>query len=375
MAKVFEITRKDKKTKARIGIIHTKSGKIETPFFMPVCTNTNVKYLSSCDLKRIKVPAVISNTFVLHMKPGEHLIKEMGGVGKFMHFHGINVTDSGGFQMYNPTCYIGSDDSGVTFRNPFNSQKLFISPEKDMEIQIALNSDIAMCLDSMPLLKESKKQISEAVRKTTLWAKRCKSHHDNLQEKKKQKQLLFGITQGGIHQDLRKKSAEQLLKLDFDGYSIGGLALGETKDEEYKAIEAHKSIIPANKPCYLMGAGHPVEVLEAISRGVDMFDSRFPTQTARRGTLFTSKGKLRLFNSRHVNDSKPLDENCDCIACKNYSRAYIRYGLKMEEGNARRLASYHNIYYLTKLIEQAKKEIKKGTFFEFKEKIKKLYSE
>jgi queuine tRNA-ribosyltransferase len=375
MAKVFEIKCRDKKTKARIGILHTKKGVIETPVFMPVCTNANVKYLSSDDLKEIGVPAVISNTFVLHLKPGEHLIKELGGIGKFMNFHGINASDSGGFQMYNPTCYINSNYNGVFFRNPFTKQKVFISPEKDMEIQLALNSEIAMCLDSMPLLRESKHKIEEAVKKTTIWAERCKTHHDELQENvpKDKKQLLFAITQGGVYDDLRKKSAQEILKFDFDGYAIGGLALGETKEQEYEAIGAHKSVIPEEKICYLMGAGHPSEILEAVARGVDMFDSRFPTQNARRGTIFTSEGKLRLFNSKYAKDSTPLDKNCKCIVCRNYSRAYIRYGLKIEEGNARRLASYHNIYYMTKLIEDAKKAIRKHRFFEFKEKIRKIY--
>jgi queuine tRNA-ribosyltransferase len=186
---------------------------------------------------------------------------------------------------------------------------------------------------------------------------------------------LFGITQGGIYPDLRKSSAEQLLKFDFDGYSIGGLALGETKEQEYKAIESHKSVVPKEKITYLMGAGHPVEILEAISRGVDMFDSRFPTQNARRGTVFTSEGKLRLFNSRYVKDTSPLDKNCRCFVCRNYSRAYIRYGLKQEEGNARRLATYHNLHYLADMIANARKAIKKGKFLEFKEKIERVYKE
>jgi queuine tRNA-ribosyltransferase len=372
---VFKILKEDRKTKARVGVLKTKKGGIETPFFMPVATKASVKYISSHDLHDMKAKAIISNTFILHLKPGENVIKEMGGIGNFMHYHGINVTDSGGFQMYSPSCYVKSTDEGVWFINPFTKQKLFISPEKDMEIQLDLGSEIAMCLDEMPLLHHSKDQIAEAARKTVLWAERCKIHHDFLQKGMKKKQLLFAISQGGIYPDLRKKCCKQLLKFNFDGYAIGGLALGETKSQEYKAIEAHKSIIPKNKPCYLMGAGHPAEILEAVSRGVDMFDSRFPTMNARRGTIFTSSGKLHLFNSQYKTDKSPLDKECDCFVCKHYSRAYIQHGLKHEEGNARRLATYHNLHYMMQLLENARKAIKQGKFVEFKNEIKEMYKD
>lgn len=373
---VFKITHKDKKTKARVGILHTKKGKIETPFFMPVATKASVKYLSSNDLKEMKAKAIISNTLLLHFRPGEKIIKKLGGIGKFMNYRGINVTDSGGFQMYSKSFHIKSNNSGAFFKNPFTKETLFISPEKDMEIQNDLNSEIAMCLDSMPLLSNSKKEIENAVDKTTKWAERCKRHHDKLQKNKPagKKQLLFGITQGGIHTDLRIKSARELLKLNFDGYSIGGLALGESKEHEYSAIEAHKSIISEDKPAYLMGVGDPVEILEAISRGVDMFDSRFPTMNARRGTLFTSKGKIKIFNGKYKEDKKPIDEKCDCFACKTYSRAYIRCLLKEEEGNGYRLATFHNLYYMQRLLENARDAIKKGKFREFMNEIKNIYS-
>jgi len=373
---IFKIIHKDKKTKARIGIIRTKRGNIETPFFMPVATKTSVKYISSQDLEEISVKAVISNTFILHLNPGEKLIKNLGGVGRFMNFKGINVTDSGGFQMYSPSCYINSNNDGVNFKNPFNGNKIFITPEKDMEIQLDLGSEIAMCLDSMPLLHFSKKKIKEAIEKTTIWAKKCKKHHDKLQKNKGiRRQLLFGISQGGIYADLRKKSAKELLKIGFDGYSIGGLALGETHGQEMKAIEAHKSVIPEEYPCYLMGAGEPVEIVEAIARGVDMFDSRFPTQNARHGALLTSKGKLKLLNKKYEKDKRPIDEDCNCFVCKSYSRAYIRYLLRQNEGNGLRLATYHNLYYLIKLVEGARDAIKKGKFRQYIEKVRRVYKE
>jgi len=373
---IFTITHKDKKTKARVGILKTKKGSIETPFFMPVATKASVKHISSMDLESMNCKACISNTFILHLRPGEKLIKKMGGIGKFMNYSGINVTDSGGFQMYSPACYLKSDDKGVWFKNPFQGGEFHITPEKNMKIQLDLGSEIGMCLDTMPLLHHSKKEIEHAVIRTTAWAERCKKEHDKLQKNRKenQKQTLFGICQGGVYHDLRKKSAEDLVKLNFDGYSIGGLALGETIEQEMKAIEIQKSIIPENKPVYLMGAGNPPELLEAISRGVDMFDSRFPTKNARHGYLFTSKGIIRIGNKKHISSKKPIDENCDCFVCKNYTRSYIRYQLRMEEAVGYRLASYHNIYYLQRLMEQVREAIKAGKFQQFKNKLINIYN-
>lgn len=374
---VFEIIARDKKTKARTGIIHTKSGGVETPFFMPVATKTAVKHISVEDLETMGAKAIISNAFILSLRPGTNVIKKMGGIKKFMNYNGINATDSGGFQMYTPSLYIGSNDKGVRFRDPFAGMECFITPEEDMKIQLDINSDIAMCLDSMPLIEHSKSAIEEAVRKTTMWAGRCKIEHDKLQRKipKAKRQLLWGIIQGGIHKDLREKSARELTKIGFDGYSVGGLALGEPKEEEYKMIEVSKKIIPEDKPVYLMGAGEPVELLEAISRGVDMFDSRFPTKNARRGTIFTWKGRLRLMQTRHKFSKKPLDEECDCFVCKDYSRAHIRHLLVQGEGVGFRLASYHNLYFLQRLMEKAREEIKKGKFKEFLVKFKKKYKD
>jgi queuine tRNA-ribosyltransferase len=372
----FKILYKDKKTLARNGILTTKKGTIQTPFFMPVATKTSVKHISSHDLEEMKCNAIISNTFILHLRPGEHLIRELGGIGNFMSWKGINVTDSGGFQMYSPSLYIKSEEKGVHFKNPFTNEKVFITPEKDMQIQLDLNSDIAMCLDTMPLIEHSKKDIQLAVERTTAWAKRCKEEHDKLQNKipKNKRQLLWGITQGGIHADLRKKSCQELKEINFDGYSIGGLALGETIQQELKMIEVSTKILPENKPRYLMGAGNPIELLEAISRGCDMFDSRFPTQNARRGTLFTSNGKLRIFRKEYSLDKSPIDPNCDCWVCKHYTRAYLRYQLYQEEAVGQRLASFHNLYYLQRLMEQAREAIKKGKFLEFKNKVKKVYA-
>lgn len=371
----FTISCKDKNTNARIGILKTKKGTAETPFFMPVATRGVTKGLTSEELEDMKAQAVISNALILYLRNGSEIIKKFGGIGNFMNYKGINFTDSGGFQMYSKSIYINSNSDGVFFRNPINGEKLFVSPEKDMEIQADLNSDVAMCLDSMPMYEHSKKEIEEAVEKTSLWAKKCKFHHDKLHKNSKDKQLLFGIIQGGIFEDLRKKSTEDLLKLNFDGYSIGGFGLGETIDEEFRIVKMVKEMLPENKPVYLMGIGTPVEILKGIALGVDIFDSRMPTQNARHGTLFTSNGKLKITNEKYQFDKTPIDENCDCFVCKNYSKAFIRYQLINDEVTGKKLATYHNLYFLTKLIEKAKEKIREGKLKEFIEEVEEKYKE
>ncbi len=371
----FKIVAKDKKTRARAGILQTRSGKAETPFFMPVATKTAVKQISSEDLNSMKARAIISNAFVLSLRPGTKVIKKAGGIGKFMNFQGTVFTDSGGFQMYSPALYISSEENGVIFRNPFSGEKLFITPEADMQIQLDLGADVAMCFDSMPLISHSKNAIADAVKKTGRWAVRCKKYHDFSQQKMKKgrKQLLFGICQGGVHSDLREKSAKQIAEIDFDGFAIGGLALGEGKADEYKMIDVAKKFFPENKPVYLMGAGDPIELLEAVSRGVDMFDSRFPTKNARHGALFTSKGRIILKNAGFSSDFGPIDSDCVCFVCKRYSRAYLCHLLRMEEAVGLRLASYHNLFFLQDLMKRAREEIRRGKFKEFFEEFKRKY--
>jgi len=372
----FKISYKDKKTKARIGILQTKKGPIQTPFFMPVSTKAAAKYINSKQLEELKASATISNALILSIRPGDKLIKKLGGIKKFMNFSGINVTDSGGFQMYSDSIYVKSTEKGVIFKNPFAGEKILMTPEKNMEIQLNIGAEIAMCLDSMPLYEDSKQSIKESARITTLWAKRCKIHHDKLQKNipKNKRQLLFGITQGGVYKDLREKSIKELLKLDFDGYSIGGLGMGETKKEEDIIVKLKKKLIPENKPIYLMGIGSPIEILDAIAKGVDMFDSRMPTQSARRGTLFTSNGKLKILNKKYKTDKNPIDKKCNCFACKNYSRAYINHLLKNDEPVGMELASFHNLYFLQNLIKHAKEHIKKGDFKSFSDKMTSSYT-
>jgi queuine tRNA-ribosyltransferase len=374
---VFTIVAKDKKTNARIGILKTKKGKVETPFFMPVATRGSVKTLDSVELQEMKVPAVISNALILYLREGSNIIKKFGGIGKFMNYKGINFTDSGGFQMYTKTIYVKSNEEGIIFKNPLNGEKIFMTPEKDMRIQLDIGSDVAMCMDSMPMYEHSKEQIEESVRKTSVWAERCKYHHDSIQKPlpKSKRQLLFGIIQGGKYEDLRELSTKELLKLDFDGYSIGGFGLGETIEEEFKIVKQIKELLPNNKPVYLMGIGNPVEILKGISMGVDIFDSRMPTQNARRGTLFTSEGKLRILRESCKFENEPIDKNCKCFVCKNYSRAFIRYLIINDEFTGKKLATYHNIYYLTNLIRTAKEKIKQNKFSEFLKEVEEKYKE
>ncbi|MFH1358833.1 MAG: tRNA guanosine(34) transglycosylase Tgt [archaeon] len=373
---VFKIKYKDKKSDARVGILKTKSGSVETPFFMPVATKTAVKFIDSKRLSEIGIRVIISNALILSFRPGVDVVKKLGGIGKFMNFNGINFSDSGGFQMYSDSIYIKSGDTGVLFRNPINGSKVFMTPEENMKIQINLGGDVAMCLDRMPLYEESKKEIKKAVELTSKWARRCKKEHDLLQKniKKEKRQLLFGISQGGIYKDLREESIRGLVEMNFEGYAVGGFGMGETFNEKMKIVKHQKEIIPENKPVYLMGIGNPIEILEAIGYGFDIFDSKMPTQNARRGTLFTSNGKLKILNKKFEIDKSPIDKNCKCFVCKNYSRAYVRFLLKEEESVGKELASYHNIYYLQNLLRQAKEEIKKNNFKEFIKKIKKKYS-
>jgi queuine tRNA-ribosyltransferase len=374
---VFTITHKDKKTNARIGILKTKKGKAETPFFMPVATRGVVKGLTSEDLNEIKIPCVISNSLILYLREGSQIAKKLGGIGKFMNYPGLNFTDSGGFQMYTKTIYIKSNEEGVYFKNPLNGEKIFMTPEKNMKIQLDIGSDVAMCLDSMPMYENSKEEIAEAVRKTSMWAKRCKIHHDLLQKSipKNKKQLLFGIIQGGKYEDLRELSSKTLLEMNFDGYSIGGFGLGETIEEEFNIVKKIKDILPEEKPVYLMGIGNPVEILKGISMGVDIFDSRLPTQNARRGMLFTSEGKLRILREEYKFDKSPIDKNCNCFVCKNYSKAFIRYQLINDEMVGKRLATYHNIFFLAKMIEKAKEKIRQGKFREYMKEVEEEYKE
>ena len=292
--------------RARTGILTVGKRKAETPFFMPVATKGTVKFMSPMDLAQAGTQSIISNAMILSFKPGNDFVKRMGGMHNFTKWNGIQFTDSGGFQMSSESLFISINDKAVQFKNPFTKQHIILTPEKCMDIQMDLDSDVAMCLDHMPHpTKDTKQVIADATRRTSLWAARCKKHHDALKKKRKSPQLLFGIVQGGLDQKLRKQSASDLSKLHFDGYAIGGLGMGETKKDAYAIVDYTEQFLEPKKPRYLMGIGDPPDILEAISHGVDCLDSKFPTQNARHAVIFTRNGTIKLDKGPFAEDTKP----------------------------------------------------------------------
>lgn len=359
---------------ARAGLLNTATGSVKTPFFMPVATKASVKFLDSLDLLEMGNEAIISNAFVLFLRPGDDYIKANGGIKKFMNYHGVNVTDSGGFQMYSDAFLIKTTDEGVWFKSPFDGKKFFVTPEKNMEIQFNIGSDVAMNLDVMPNFHGvTKDEIAEAVRKTTLWARRCREHHDKIDPERSQ--LLFGITQGGVHDDLRTQSVNDLKDLDFDGLALGGLGMGEDPKDANRMVTIQRSLMDDKQIMYMMGIGNPVEICNAVAKGADMFDSRMPTMMARRGTLFTSLGKFRIARKEFADDQTPIDPNCSCKICKHYTRAYVKYQLEHNHGVGERLVSYHNIFYMMQLMRDIRLAIVEGRFEEFRSCLEKAYAD
>ncbi len=360
--------------RARTGILKIGNIRAETPFFMPVATKGTVKFMSPMDLHEAGVQAVISNAMILSFKPGVNFIKKFSGLHNFTKWNGIQFTDSGGFQMASPSLFISIDDKAVHFKNPFTKQKITLTPERCMEIQLELGSDVAMCLDHMPHpVKDSKKIIEDATRRTSIWAKRCKIHHDELKKKLKSHQLLFGIAQGGLDRKLRKQSASDIAKLNFDGYAIGGLGMGETKKQSYSVVDYTEKFLDSKKPRYLMGIGDPVDILDAISHGIDCLDSKFPTQNARHAAIFTKKGLLKLDKGTHAEEQGPLDGDCSCYVCKTFSRAFLRHLWKLNEYTVYHYLTYHNIYFIQNMLKEARIAIKNKRFNKYKENFLKNY--
>ncbi|MEK6957851.1 MAG: tRNA guanosine(34) transglycosylase Tgt [archaeon] len=342
--------------KARTGILRTAHGKIEAPFFMPVATKGSVKLLSNEEVLEAGTQCMISNAFILHMKPGVETIKKFHGLHKFMNWKKGLFTDSGGFQVLSEQFCLKLSEEGVTFRNPFDGKAMLYSPENAVQIQNVLGSDVAMCLDDVPVAGATEKRVAEATQRTAEWASRCKEAHKN------KEQLLFGICQGGIFENLRKKSTQQISELDFDGNALGGLAIGEPLEKMYDAINTALPLLPKEKPRYLMGVGSPQDLVKAIALGVDCFDSRFPTRTARHGRAFTSKGNINIDSAVFRLDSKPLDEKCGCFVCKNHSRAYIHHLFRTKEENAQKYLSFHNLWFTQNLVKRIREQITKGKF-------------
>ncbi len=364
----FELIHEDKNTKARYGILHTPHGDFETPMFMPVGTLANVKGISNEDLYQMKAGVILSNTYHLTLRPGTEVIKKAGGLSKFMNYNGPTLTDSGGFQVFSLAKKRSITEEGVTFKNHLNGDKLFFSPEISIKKQEEIGADIIMSFDECIPYPSSYEYIKKSVERTLRWAKRGK-------DAKTSDQALFGIVQGSNNEELRKYCAEELVKIGFDGYAIGGASIGEPKEEFIKMVSYSTPYLPKDKPRYLMGVGTVGYILEAIERGVDMFDCVLPTRIARHGTLMTSNGRINIKNQKYKEDFTPLDPNCDCYTCKNYTKAYLRHLYVCEEVNAKRLLSYHNLRFLIKLCEDIRQAIKEDRYLEFKNELIKKYQE
>lgn len=362
MAISYELIKTCKQTGARLGIVHTPHGSFDTPMFMPVGTLATVKTMSPEELREIGAKIILSNTYHLWLRPGEDIIKESGGLHTFMNWDRPILTDSGGFQVFSLSDTREITEEGVYFRHHLSGEKLFFSPEKAMQIQNDLGSDIMMALDECPPYPASFDYMKKSVERTSRWAERSLSAHNRPND-----QALFGIIQGGEYVELRKKSLEDLISLDFPGYAIGGLSVGEPKDIMYNVLEHTTPLMPTNKPRYLMGVGSPDSLIEGSIRGVDMFDCVLPTRIARNGTCMTSAGRLVVRNAKYARDFRPIDENCDCHVCKNYTRAYIRHLIKCNETFGFRLTTYHNLYFLLKLMERVRAAIKDDRLGDFKE--------
>lgn len=362
MAITYELIKTCKQTGARLGKVHTPHGSFDTPMFMPVGTLATVKTMSPEELKEIGAKIILSNTYHLWLRPGEDIIKETGGLHTFMNWDRPILTDSGGFQVFSLSDTREITEEGVYFRHHLSGEKLFFSPEKAMNIQNDLGSDIMMALDECPPYPVSFDYMKRSVERTSRWAERSLQAHTRPSD-----QALFGIIQGGEYVELRKQSLDDLVSLDFPGYAIGGLSVGEPKNIMYEVLEHTTPFMPTNKPRYLMGVGSPDSLIEGSIRGVDMFDCVLPTRIARNGTCMTSTGRLVVRNAKFARDFRPIDEKCDCYVCKNYTRAYIRHLIKCNETFGFRLTTYHNLYFLLKLMEQVRAAIKDDRLGDFKE--------
>ena len=352
---------------ARYGKLSTNYGTFETPMFMPVGTQATVKTLDVRDIKEINSGVILSNTYHLWLRPGEDVVDKAGGLHSFMNYDGPILTDSGGFQVFSLANPKNITEDGVMFKSHLNGEKLFLTPEKSIEIQNKLDSDIAMSFDECIPYPATYDYVKKSTERTLRWALRGKKVHSN------ERQSLFGIVQGGEYPDLREYCAKELVKMDFDGYSIGGTSVGEGKDVMYKMIEDGVRYLPSDKPRYLMGVGDPIDILNGIERGIDMFDCVLPTRLARHGHAFTRDGKINLKNAKYKEDFSVVDSGCDCECCKHYTKAYIRHLIVANETLGQRLLSIHNLRFLIKLTEEARDAIKDGRFLEFKNEFTSRY--
>lgn len=364
----YRLIKKEKHTGARLGEIITPNGTFQTPMFMPVGTLATVKTMAPEDLKAMDAGIILSNTYHLWLRPGADLVEEAGGLHKFMNWDRGILTDSGGFQVFSLAENRKITEEGVHFRNHLNGSKMFLSPEKAIDIQNKLGADVIMSFDECPPFNESYDYIKKSVERTSRWAERGLKAH-----KKIDQQGLFGIIQGGGFKDLRLQSAKDLISMDFPGYSIGGLSVGETKEEMNEVLDFLMPVIPENKPRYLMGVGAPDSLIDGVIRGVDMFDCVLPTRIARNGTCMTSQGRLVVKNAKYERDFRPIDEKCSCYTCQNYTRAYIRHLIKADETFGMRLTTYHNLHFLINLMKQVRQAILDDNLLEFREAFREEY--
>lgn len=364
----YELIKTCKQSGARLGKVHTPHGSFETPVFMPVGTLATVKTMSPEELKEMGAGIILSNTYHLWLRPGHDIIKEAGGLHAFMNWDGSILTDSGGFQVFSLSDLRKITEEGVHFRNHLSGEKLFLTPEGAMEIQNALGSDIMMAFDECPPYPAEYDYMKQSVERTSRWAERCLKAHQRPKD-----QGLFGIVQGGEYEELRKQSAKDLVSLDFPGYAVGGLSVGEPKDVMNRVLEFTTPWLPTEKPRYLMGVGSPDSLIDGAIRGIDMFDCVLPTRIARNGTCMTSQGRLVVRNAKFSRDFRPIDENCDCYTCRNYSRAYIRHLVKSSETFGFRLTTYHNLYFLLKLMEQVRQAIREDRLLDFRDEFFEVY--
>lgn len=361
MGFAFELIKSCAKTGARVGKLYTSHGVIDTPVFMPVGTQGTVKAMSPEELEGLRIKIILSNTYHLYLRPGHQVIKEAGGLHAFMNWKHSLLTDSGGFQIFSMGNLRKLTEEGALFRSHIDGSEHFLSPELAVEIQSSLGSDIAMVLDECPPYPCDYQYLKESLERNNRWAERCKKAH------KRGDQALFAIVQGGVYGDLRRESAEALLKMDFPGYALGGLSVGEPKDLMYQVLEKTVPLLPPDKPRYLMGVGTADCLVEGVARGIDMFDCVMPTRIARNGRVMTREGYLTVRNAEYARDLSPLEEGCGCYTCRNYTRAYIRHLIKAGEILGLRLTTHHNLYYLNSLMSRARKAIIEDRFEKFRE--------
>ena len=365
---MYKLLKKD--GDAKRGEFHTVHGVIQTPVFMNVGTAAAIKgAVSTEDLEEIGTQVELSNTYHLHVRPGDEVVKKMGGLHKFMSWNKPILTDSGGFQVFSLAGLRKIKEEGVCFNSHIDGRKIFMGPEESMQIQSNLASTIAMAFDECPPSLADRKYVQDSVDRTVRWLKRCKTEMDrlnSLEDTINKNQLLFGINQGAIFEDIRIEHAKQITELDLPGYAIGGLAVGESHEEMYRIIEAVIPYLSVEKPTYLMGVGTPANILEAVERGVDFFDCVYPSRNGRHGHVYTNHGKLNLFNAKYELDEDPIEEGCQCPACRRYSRAYIRHLLKAKEMLGMRLCVLHNLYFYNHMMEEIREAIEQGRYQEYK---------